>query len=329
VTAIAATVQAFFTERLIRQRRASPHTIAASRDTLRLLLGFAAARAETSPSRLDFTDLDAPMISAFLEHIENDRGNSIRSRNARLGAIHSLFAYAALPHPEHAADIDRVLTIPSKRSDQTIVTFLTDTETNALLTTPDRATRTGRRDHAWILLTVQTGLRASELTALTRSDVHLNAEAYIACHGKGHKDRITPLAPGTAATLRAWLTERAGAPHDPLFITNRSGPISNDALQQRLAVYSAAAARACPSLAGKTVTPHVLRHTATMRLLHAGTDITVIALWLGHENVTTTQIYLQANMALKQRALDRTAPPTTPPGRYQPPDQLLAFLEAL
>jgi integrase/recombinase XerD len=329
VTAITATVQAFFTERLVRQRRASPHTIAAYRDTLRLLLGFAAARAGTSPSRLDFADLNAPMISAFLDHIENERGNSIRSRNARLAAIHSLFAYAALRHPEHAADIERVLAIPSKRGDQTIVTFLTDTETSALLTVPDRATRTGRRDHAWILLAVQTGLRASELTALTCGDVHLGAGAYVACHGKGRKDRITPLAPGTVATLRSWLAERAGTPHDPLFVTSRNGPMSNDALAQRLAVYSAAAARTCPSLAAKTVTPHVLRHTAAMRLLHAGTDITVIALWLGHENVTTTQIYLQADMALKQRALDRTAPPTTPPGRYRPSDQLLAFLEAL
>jgi site-specific recombinase XerD len=322
-------MQAFFTERLIAQRRASPHTITAYRDTLRLLLGFAAQRTRTSPCRLDIADLNAPMISAFLDHLEHQRGNTIRSRNARLAAIHSLFSFAALRHPEHAADIARVLAIPPKRSDQTIVTFLTSTETEALLAVPDRATRTGRRDHAWILLAIQTGLRASELTALTRRDVHLGAGAYVACHGKGRKNRITPLTPGTVTTLRGWLAERAGTPDDPLFTTIRGGPMSRDALQQRLTLYATAARRTCPTLTSKNVTPHVLRHSAAMALLHAGTDITVIALWLGHESVTTTQIYLQADMELKQQALDRTTPPASPPGRYKPPDQLLAFLEAL
>ena len=329
MTAIAATVQAFFTERLTSQRRASPHTIAGYRDTVRLLLCFAAARSRTSPCRLDFGDLDAPVISTFLDHLERDRGNSIRSRNARLAAIHSLFGFAALRHPEHAADIERVLAIPPKRADQTIVTFLTSAETKALLAAPDRSTRTGRRDHAWMLLAVQTGLRASELTALTRQDVHLGAGAYVACHGKGRKDRITPLAPGTVTTLRAWLAEHDGRPGDPLFTTIRGGPMSRDALQQRLSLYATAAGTSCPTLTSKNVTPHVLRHSAAMALLHAGNDITIIALWLGHESVTTTQIYLQADMALKQQALDRTTPPATPPGRYRPPDQLLAFLEAL
>ena len=329
MTAIAATMQAFFTERLIAQRRASPHTVTAYRDTLRLLLGFAAQRTRTSPCRLDIADLDAPMISAFLDHLEHQRGNTIRSRNARLAAIHSLFSFAALRHPEHAADIARVLAIPPKRSDQTIITFLTSTETEALLAVPDRATRTGRRDHAWILLAIQTGLRASELTALTRRDVHLGAGAYVACHGKGRKNRITPLAPGTVTTLRAWLAEHGGTPDDPLFTTIRGGPMSRDALQQRLTLYATAARRTCPTLTSKNVTPHVLRHSAAMASLHAGTDITVIALWLGHESVTTTQIYLQADMALKQQALDRTTPPASIPGRYKPPDQLLAFLEAL
>ena len=329
MTAIAATVQAFFTDRLAAQRRASPHTIASYRDTLRLLLGFAATRTGTSPCRLDIADLDAPVISAFLDHLERQRGNAIRSRNARLAAIHSLFGFAALRHPEHAADIARVLAIPPKRADQTIVTFLTNPEAKALLAAPDRATRTGRRDHAWILLAVQTGLRASELTALTCRDIHLGPGAYVACHGKGRKDRITPLAPGTVTTLRAWLAERSGRPGDPLFPTIRGGPMSRDALQQRLTVYATAAGRTCPALTSKSVTPHVLRHSAAMALLHAGVDITVIALWLGHESVTTTQIYLQADMALKQQALDRTTPPGTTPGRYNPPDQLLAFLEAL
>jgi site-specific recombinase XerD len=329
VTAAAATVQAFFTERLARQRRASGHTISAYRDTLRLLLNFAAGRTGTSPCRLDIADLNAPMIAAFLDHLEHDRANSVRTRNARLAAIHSLFTFAALRHPEHAADIDRVLAIPPKRADQTIVTFLTDPEAQALLVAPDRATRTGRRDHTWILLAIQTGLRASELTSLTCADVDLGTGAYVACHGKGRKDRITPLAPDTVTTLRAWLTERAGTPEDPLFPSTRGGPMSNDALQQRLSTYATRARRTCPALASKNITPHVLRHTAAMRLLHAGVDITVIALWLGHENITTTQIYLQADMALKQQALDRTTPPGTAPGRYRPPDQLLAFLEAL
>jgi integrase/recombinase XerD len=329
VTAVAGTVQAFFTERLIGQRRASPHTVAAYRDAIRLLLNFSAERTGALPCRLDFTDLDAPVISTFLDHIEHERGNTIRSRNARLAAIHSLFSFAALRHPEHAADIARVLAIPPKRSDQTIVTDLTDDEASALLAAPDRATRTGRRDHAWILLAIQTGLRASELTSLTCGDIHLGTGAYVACHGKGRKDRITPLAPATVTTLRAWLAERGGTPDAPLFVTTRGGPMSRDALQQRLSLYTATAAPSRPSLASKNVTPHVLRHSAAMALLHAGVDITVIALWLGHESVTTTQIYLQADMALKQQALDRTTPPAAAPGRYRPPDQLLAFLEAL
>jgi integrase/recombinase XerD len=246
VTAIAATLQAFFTDRLISQRRASPHTITAYRDTLRLLVTFAATRTGTPPCRLDIADLDAPMISAFLNHAERERGNSIRTRNARLAAIHSLFGFAALRHPEHAADIARVLAIRPKRADQTIVTFLTAPEADALLSAPDRATRTGRRDHAWILLAIQTGLRASELTALTCGDVHLGAGAYVACHGKGRKDRITPLAPATVTTLRAWLAERGGTPDAPLFVTSRCGPMSRDALQQRLSLYTATAAVVLP-----------------------------------------------------------------------------------
>ena len=329
MTAIAATVQAFFTDRLIRQRGTSPHTVAAYRDTLRLLLVFAAQQHNTTPCRLDIADLDAPTIAAFLDHLQHQRGNSIRTRNARLAAIHSLFGLAALRHPEHAADISRVLAIPTKRADHTIVTFLTDAEVDALLAAPDRTTRTGRRDHTWLLLTIQTGLRASELVGLTRRDVHLGTGAYVACHGKGRKDRITPLTADTVAALRGWLAEHHTAEDDPLFPTNRGGPMSRDALGQRLTRHATTAARVCPSLAGKTVTPHVLRHTAAMRLLHAGVDITVIALWLGHETVATTNIYLQADLALKQQALDKTTPPTSPPGRYQPSDQLLEFLETL
>jgi site-specific recombinase XerD len=329
MTAITGTIQAFFTQRLIDQRQASPHTIAAYRDTLRMLFAFTARHHATTPDRLDFADLDAPTISTFLDHLENNRNNSIATRNARLAAIHSLFRYAAWRHPEHAEDIARVLAIPTKRHDQTIVTFLTDAEGDALLAAPDRRTRTGRRDHALLVLAIQTGLRAAELTGLTCRDVHLGTGAYVACHGKGRKDRITPLTPATIAVLRIWLTERAGAPNDALFPTNRGARMSADALTQRVALHAAAAQAGCPTLAGKNVTPHVLRHTAAMRLLHAGVDITVIALWLGHENLTTTQIYLNADLALKQQALDRTTPLGSSPGRYRPPDRLIAFLESL
>ena len=246
-----------------------------------------------------------------------------------MAAIHSLFGFAALRHPEHADDINRVLAIPAKRTDHTIITFLTDVEVDAILASPDRATRTGRRDHTMILLAVQTGLRASELVGLTCRDIHLGTGAYVACHGKGRKDRITPLTTSTAAAVQHWLAERQGTPDSPLFPTNRDQPMSRDALERRLTRHTDAARHHCPSLISKNITPHVLRHTAAMRLLHAGVDITVIALWLGHENINTTQIYLQADLALKQQALDRTTPPGSLPGRYQPSDQLITFLEGI
>ncbi|MFV2013666.1 MULTISPECIES: tyrosine-type recombinase/integrase [Micromonosporaceae] len=325
MTAVATTVQAFFTNRLIAQRQASPHTVAAYRDAIRMLLQFASTRTAKPLSKLDFADLDATTVAAFLDHLERQRANSVRSRNARLAAIHSLFAFAALHHPEHSDDITRVLAIPAKRGDHRIIEFLTDEETNELLDQPDRATRTGRRDHTMLHLAVQTGLRAGELTALRRRDTHLGAGPHVSCLGKGRKRRATPLTTDTVNLLRTWMAERGGEPDDVLFPTNRGGALSHDALAQRLAVYVAR----CPRLTARTITPHVLRHTAAMRLLHAGVDITVIALWLGHESVATTQIYLRADMELKQRALDRTTPTGTQPGRYRTPDRLLAFLEAL
>jgi len=329
VTALAPILQAFFTDRLARQRHASPHTVAAYRDTWRLLLAFAAAKAKKQPSSLEITDLDAPLIGAFLDHLEADRGNSARTRNARLAAVHSLFRYAALRHPEHAEVIARVLAIPPKRYDKALVTWLTEPELAALLAAPNRATWAGRRDHALILLAAQTGLRISELTGLNLSDLHLGPGAHVSCHGKGRKDRITPLTTNTAAVLRTWIAERRGQPKQPLFPTRTGKPLSRDAIEHRLAKHTATAAANCPSLPAKAVTAHTLRHTAAMRLLHAGTDTSVIALWLGHEQAETTQIYLHADLALKERALARTKPPDTKPGRYRPPDQLLAFLEAL
>jgi integrase/recombinase XerD len=329
MTALAPTMQAFFTDRLLRQRNASPQTVATYRDTMRLLLAFAQQRTGKPPSELDLEQLDADFVGAFLDHLEHDRGNSIRTRNARLAAIRSLYKFAALCHPEHAAVIARVLAVPSKRFDQRIVTYLSEDEVDALLAAPDRTTWTGRRDHALLLLAVQTGLRASELTGLRCDDVRLGAAAHVTCQGKGRKNRVTPLTRATSATMRVWLKERQGSPAEPLFPTSTGRRLSRDALEHRLAKYVAIATPDAPMLDSKRVTMHVLRHTAAIRLLHAGIDTSVIALWLGHASPTTTQIYLDADLELKQRALDRTTPPDSKPGRYRPPDSLLSFLHEL
>jgi site-specific recombinase XerD len=329
MTLIAPALQGFFTDRLLGQRNASPHTVAAYRDTLRLLLTFASQRIAKAPCQLTIDDIGPTIVAAFLDHLEDKRGNSVPTRNARLAAIHSLFRYAALHHPEHAATIHQVLAIPPKRCERSIVTFLTEPEINALLAAPDRSTWTGRRDHALLGLAIQTGLRISELTSLTGQDVHLGTAAHVGCHGKGRKQRITPLTSQTVAVLRVWMAERTGQPSDPLFPTRTGRPLSRDALEHRLAIHANAAAAACPSLSAKRVTAHTLRHTAAMQLLHAGVDTSVIALWLGHEKVDTTQIYLHADLAIKERALARTKQRTADPGRYRPPDTVLAFLNSL
>ncbi len=329
MSTLAPTLQAFFTDRLTRQRQASDHTIAAYRDTLRLLLVFTQQRTGKAPSAVNLADLDAPLIGAFLNHLETDRGNSARTRNARLAAIHSLFRYAALRHPDDAAVIQRVLAIPPKIFTRTLITYLTEDEITALLAAPDRNTWTGRRDHALLMLACQTGLRATELTRLTSGDVHLGTGAHVSCLGKGRKQRITPLTKTTTSVLRAWLAERGGLPDDPLFPTRHGTPLSRDALERRLAKYTPIAAASCPTLREKKISPHVLRHSTAMRLLAAGIDTSVIALWLGHANVTTVQVYIHADLALKERALARTAPQNTPSGRYQPPDSVLAFLDNL
>lgn len=326
---LAPTLEAFFTDRLARQRAASPHTVAAYRDTFRLLVGFAQHATGKPPCRLDLADLDAPLVGAFLEHLEVERHNSVRTRNARLAAIHSLFRYAALRHPEHAAVIQRVLAIPNKRHERAIVTFLTPPEIDALLAAPDRTSWRGRRDHALLVVAVQCGLRVSELTGLTCTDIRFGTGAHVLCHGKGRKERITPLTTQTTAVLRAWLGERRGQPDNPLFPTSRGGPLSRDAVEKLVAKHAAEARRRCPSLRDKHVSPHTLRHTSAMQLLHAGVDTTVIALWLGHEQIETTAIYLHADLSLKEQALARTTPPNSPPGRYRAPDTLLAFLDGL
>jgi site-specific recombinase XerD len=329
MTALAPVLEAFFTSRLIHEKGVSPHTIAAYRDTFRLLLSFAHQRTGKQPAALELEDLDAPLIAAFLDHLEHQRGNSPRTRNARLAAIHSMYRYAALRHPEHAALISRVIAVPTKRFERAIVTYLTPEEVDALLAAPAREQWIGRRDHALLTLAIQTGLRVSELTSLRNQDVHLGTGPYIQILGKGRKQRATPLTSQTVAVLRPWLKERAGQPEDPLFPTSRGRALSRDAIALLINNHAADASHTCPTLKNKKVSPHTLRHTTAMNLLHAGVDSTVIALWLGHESVEATQIYLHADMTIKERALARTTPPDSAPGRYRPPDRLLAFLEAL
>ena len=329
MTELAPSMQAYFTDRLIGQRHASPNTIAAYRHTFRLLLSFVTERTGTPPSVLDIADLDAPLIAAFLDHLQADRGNTVATRNNRLAAIHSLFAYLALHHPEHADTIGRVLAIPAKRTERNLLTYLTDTEVDALLAACNQATWTGRRDHTMLALTIQTGLRISELIALNCQHITLGTGANVHTIGKGRKARRTPLTATIRAVLKAWLHERAGTPDQPLFPTRTGKRLSRDAVEHRLAIHLQLAATNCPSIAAKHVTMHTLRHTAAMRLLLAGNDITVIALWLGHEQISTTNVYLHADMTHKQQAIDRTRPLPAKPGRYQPTDTLLAFLEAL
>jgi integrase/recombinase XerD len=329
VSALAPTMQAYFTDRMVSQRGASPNTISAYRQTFRLLLPFAAKRTATKPSKLDIGQLDAPLIAAFLNHLERARGNSASTRNHRLAAIHSLFAYMALHHPEHAASIQRVLAIPHKRTERNLVTYLTEPEVDALLEACDQTTWTGTRDHAMFVLTIQAGLRISELAALTCADITLGTGANVHTIGKGRKERRTPSVPATRSVLKAWLKERAGAPTDPLFPTTTGKHLSRDAIERRLARHLAIAAERCPSITTKHVTTHTLRHTAAIRLLLAGNDITVIALWLGHEQLSTTNVYLHADMTHKQQAIDRTKPLNAKPGRYRPADALLRFLEDL
>jgi site-specific recombinase XerD len=326
---LAPTLQKFFTDRLLLQRQASPATIAAYRDTYRMLLGFISNRRKLAPATLDFADLDAPTIAAFLTHLETARHNSTRSRNARLAAIHSLFRFAALEHPEHADLIARVLAIPQKRFERTILTFLTKEEIEAILAVPDRDTWIGRRDHALLTLAVQTGLRVAELTSLRRQDLTMTTGPHVRCRGKGRKQRATPLTSGTVTTLREWTKAHDAQPDSPLFPTRRGTPLSTDAVERLVKRYATAAEMRCPSLATRRVTPHTLRHTAAMFLREAGVDISVIALWLGHESITSTQIYMHADLAVKQRALDRTIPARIAPNRYHPSDALLNYLDSL
>lgn len=325
-----ALLECFFTQRLMAQRQVSPHTIRSYRDTFRLLLQFAAKRLHKPPSALELADLNSGLIGAFLDQSEKERGNSARSRNLRLTAVRSFFRYAAFEEPSHSGLIQRVLAIPSKRYEKKLVSFLTRPEIDALLAVSDRNTWAGRRDHTFLLLAVQTGLRLSEMTALRREDIVLGTGAHLHCLGKGRKERCTPLTKQAASALKLWLQEPRRGEGQFIFSNARGTQLSPDGVQYLLAKHVAVARRRCPTLNEKRVTPHVLRHTAAMELLQAGVDRSVIALWLGHESVETTQIYLDANLALKEQALAKTTPTSVKNARrYRPDDELLAFLKGL
>jgi len=325
-----ALLQGFFVDRLVRQRQASSHTIGAYRDTFRLLLRFATARLHKPPSRLDLEDIDASFVTQFLDHLEKERGNCPRTRNARLAALDSFFQYVALAEPAYALLCQRVLAIPNKRFERGPVEFLAPEEVQALLAAPNTATWIGRRDRALLLLAVQTGLRVSELIGLRREDVVLGTGAHVRCQGKGRKARRTPLRHDVARILDAWLREQPrGDQQQPVFPTARGGPLSRDAVERLVSKHVTAARKSCASLNGKNITPHTLRHSTAMELLSSGVDRSVIALWLGHESMETTQIYLHADMRLKERALARTSTSRTTPARYRPKDDVLAFLEGL
>ena len=329
MTLVAPTLESFFTDRLAKQRFASPRTVASYRDALRLLLVFVQDRTGVAPAKLDWTALDIETISAFLDHLESERHNSTRTRNLRLTAIRSLFSYASLRHPEHAALIQRVLAMPPKRFDKPIVSFLTGPEIDALIDAPDLSRWEGRRARALLLVGVQTGLRVSELTGLNCSDISLGVGSNVRCEGKGRKHRAVPLTTSTEAVLKVWMSERAGNRDEPAFPTRTGRRLSRDAVERLVHKHALIAGEHCPTLRPETLHPHVLRHSCAMSLLQAGVDTAVIALWLGHADIRSTQAYLHADMSIKQRALDRMTPTNAAPGRYRPCDSLLAFLEDL
>jgi integrase len=322
-------VQRFFTDRLLKQLGASPHTVAAYRDAFRLLLQFASKQLGRAPTQLRMEDLDAPFLGKFLDHLEVARGNCTRTRNNRLAALHAFFQYVAISEPALSLQCQRVLAIPSKRYERGPVEFLTEEEADALVAAPDPERWIGRRDKALLLVAVQTGLRNSEIRALRHQDVEFGTGAHVRCVGKGRKMRCTPLRPEVAAVLKEWMSQQRGKPDDPVFPSSNRKRLSADALQRLVSRHVATARQTCPSLASKKVTPHTLRHGAAMALLRRGVDPTVIALWLGHESSETTQVYLHADMQLKEKALARANPSNVVPDRFRPPDALLAFLESL
>ena len=324
-----ALLQSFFTDRLIRQRRASPETVASYRDTFCLLFKFVQNHLNKAPSELGMEDLDASVIVDFLCWLENERKNTTSTRNVRLAAVHSFFKYAALHDPVHSGVIQRVLAIPGKRCDKTSVQYLLHSETEALLAAPDPTTWGGRRDRTLLLLAVETGLRVSELINLDCQDITLTSGAHVHCKGKGRKERCTPLRKETVEALRLWLEERGGSPLDPIFPNARGSRLSRDGVEYLLRKHMATALKECSSMEKKRVSPHTLRHTSAMELLQHGVDRSVIALWLGHETLETVNVYIHADIKMKEDALAKTTPLDGSPGRYCPDDELLAFLKRL
>jgi site-specific recombinase XerD len=329
IPSFAPLLQQFFTQRLMLQKRVSAHTISSYRDTFRLLLRFAKTRLRVSPDRLTFEKIDAPLVSAFLNELETTRGIGARTRNLRLTAIRSFFHYAAYEMPACSAQIQRVLAMPTKRCDRRLIYFLTRSETEALLNAPDKRVWNGRRDHILLLLTLQTGLRLSEITGLTRQNITLGTGAHIEILGKGRKQRAIPLCKSVATALNAWLNESGADAGDVVFPSARGGRLSADAVQHLMKKHAKHAGKACPSLPRKRITFHSLRHTTAMDLLHAGVEQPVIALWLGHESIETTQIYLHADLALKEKLLAKTTPIDSKPGKFRPDTQLMTFLNQL
>ncbi len=322
-------IQKFFTERLCAQMEASPNTIASYRDTFRLLLRFASEQKGKPPTKLKVDDLDCDLVADFLAHVESERRNIARSRNTRLAAIRSFFRFVAMNEPAYMLHAQKILAMPSKRHVRRVVEFLNSSEMKALLSAPDRSTWLGRRDYAVLIVALQTGLRASEIIHLRPCDIVRGTGAHIRCEGKGRKERCTPLRKETLKLLTVWLQERGGDDNDPLFPTVKGTRLSRDALELLVRRHTLTASKLCPSLTGKRISPHVLRHSTAMELLHHGVDQSVIALWLGHERVETTQVYIHADLRLKEAALARVAVPSSKPGRYRPDDALLTFLESL
>jgi site-specific recombinase XerD len=329
MNALAIELQTYFTAFAHAQRDLAANTISAYRDTWRMLIKYLAETTRTRAEHIDFTDVDAEHVSAFLDYLETERDNTVSTRNCRLCAIRAVLSHAVANHPEHAATITRVLAMPPKRHPQPMLEFLTTAEADALINAPDRKRWTGRRDHALLVLAIQTGLRVSELCSLTTSNAHLGSSANITCAGKGRRKRATPLTASTVAVMTAYLTERAARPGQALFCGPTGHHLSRDALEHRLAIHLATAAPSCPSLAEKHVTLHTLRHTAAMNLLAQGVDVAVIALWLGHQRTQSADAYLHADMNIKQTAIDRTRPPNTKPGTYHPEPNILAWLGTL
>jgi len=327
--AFAVLLQRFFTQRLMQQKKVSPHTLCSYRDTFRFLLRFAKKKLHATPEQLSIEQIDSPFVTAFLNDQENSRGVSARTRNLRLTAIRSFFRFASYELPSRSAQIQRVLATPRKRYTRRLICFLTRPELDALLGAPDKQTWTGRRDHALMLLTVQTGLRLTEVTSLTRQNLTLGRAAYLQVVGKGRKERAVPLCKSVAAVLTSWLHEPRMEGTEIVFPSTRGSRLSADAVQHLLSKHLVSATKTCPSIGKKRITFHCLRHTMAMDLLQAGVEQTAIALWLGHESIETTQMYLDADLALREKILAKTAPIDSKPGKFRPTGPLLSFLNHL